>query len=242
MALADHPLPPQQRAGDVREPLVLTVPGLNNSGPTHWQTLWEQQRGDCRRAELGMWDKPHRNTWVNKLNLAIRHADRRVVLVAHSLGCIAVAWWAHFEGREAASRVAGALLVAPPEVDFFPLDPRLETFAPTPSHELPFPSILVGSRNDPYMGFRTAQRLAKVWGSRFADAGTSGHINADSQLGDWQFGQFLLGQLLKRPSSLRQDASGDGAATGGASRYAHGREALPVETPATSGSERHDHH
>jgi hypothetical protein len=97
------------------------------------------------------------------------------------------------------------------------------------------------------MGFRTAQRLAKAWGSRFADAGISGHINADSQLGDWQFGQFLLGQLLKRPSPVRQDAVGDGAATGGASRYAHGREALPVETPAppgsaTSGPERHEHH
>lgn len=241
MALADHPLPPQQRAGDVREPLVLTVPGLNNSGPAHWQTLWEQQRGDCRRVELGMWDKPHRNTWVNKLNLAIRNANRPVVLAAHSLGCIAVAWWAHFEGREAASRVTGALLVAPPDVDFFPLDPRLETFAPTPGHELPFPSILVGSRNDPYMGFRTAQRLAKTWGSRFADAGASGHINADSQIGDWQFGQFLLGQLTKRPSSVRQDL-GDDAATGGASRFVHGREALPVETPAAPKAERHNHH
>jgi uncharacterized protein len=236
MAAADHPLPSQPRAS-AHEPLILTVPGLNNSGPTHWQTLWEQQRSDCRRVELGMWDRPHRNTWVNKLNLAIREADRPVVLVAHSLGCIAVAWWAHFEGRDAADRIAGALLVAPPEVDFFPADPRLETFAPTPGHELPFPSILVASRNDPYMGFRTAQRLAKTWGSRLADAGTSGHINADSGLGDWQFGQFLLGQLLKRPSRLRQE-EGDGAATGGASRFAHGREALPVGAPAAKRPDR----
>ena len=227
MALANHPLPSRPLLDGERQPPVLTVPGLNNSGPAHWQTLWEQQLGDCHRVELGMWDRPHRNTWVNKLNLAIREHDRPVLLVAHSLGCLTVAWWAHFEGREAASRVAGALLVAPPEVDFFPLDPRLETFAPTPQHELPFPSILVASRNDPYMGFRTAQRLAKAWGSRFADAGKSGHINADSQLGDWQFGQFLLGLLLKRRSHLSQVADGEGAATGGASRLAHGREALP---------------
>src|SRR3546814_4634015 len=75
-------------------PLVLTVPGLNNSGPGHWQTIWETTRNDCERVDLGMWDRPHRNTWVNKLNAAIRQADRPVILVAHSLGCIAVAWWA----------------------------------------------------------------------------------------------------------------------------------------------------
>src|SRR3546814_5540178 len=70
-------------------PLVLTVPGLNNSGPGHWQTIWETTRNDCERVDLGMWDRPHRNTWANKLNAAIRKADRPVILVAHSLGCIA---------------------------------------------------------------------------------------------------------------------------------------------------------
>jgi len=235
MALADEHFPPQTRA-DAVEPLILMVPGLNNSGPTHWQTRWEQQRRNCHRVELGMWDSPHRNTWVNKLNLAIRKADRPVVLVAHSLGCLAVAWWAHFEGVEAGVRVTGALLVAPPEVDFFPVDPRLEGFAPTPAHTLPFPAILVGSRNDPYMGFRTAQRLARAWGARFADAGASGHINADSELGDWEFGQFLLGQLLKRPSSLHSEVQNGGAATGGASRFSHGREVLPATPRAAKPS------
>ena len=182
-------------------PLILTVPGLGNSGPEHWQSIWERRLGDCRRVELGMWDRPHRNTWVNKLNLAIRRADRPVVLVAHSLGCLAVAWWAQLEQPAGdytaiAHPVIGALLVAPPEVDYFPLDHRLCGFAPTPSAVLPFPSILVASHDDPYIGFRTARRLARTWGSRFADAGQVGHINADSDLGDWPFGQFLLRQLL----------------------------------------------
>jgi hypothetical protein len=109
----------QDEARSGQPPLVLTVPGLHNSGPGHWQTLWEQQRHDCHRVELGMWDQPHRNTWVNQLNLAIRAAGRPVVLAAHSLGVIAVVWWAQLE-REAAQLVKGALLVAPPEVDFFP--------------------------------------------------------------------------------------------------------------------------
>src|SRR3546814_20328511 len=96
-------------------PLVLAVPGLNNSGPGHWQTIWETTRNDCERVDLGMWDRPHRNTWVNKLNAAIRQADRPVILVAHSLGCIAVAWWAALERPPFGSPVAGALLVAPPD-------------------------------------------------------------------------------------------------------------------------------
>lgn len=173
---------------------VLMVPGLGNSGPGHWQTIWEETRRDCRRVELGQWNRPHRNSWVNQLNLAILDARRPVVLVGHSLGCLAIAWWASLE-QSAADKVAGALLVAPPEVDFFPLDERIECFAPTPRAPLPFPSILVASRNDPYMGFRTANRLAWDWGSAFADAGEVGHINAESGLGAWEFGQFLLGRL-----------------------------------------------
>jgi len=189
-------------------PLVLLVPGLNNSGPAHWQTIWEQQRPDCERVELGMWADPHRNTWVNKLNLAIRDAGRPVVLVAHSLGCLAVAWWAQLEQPRAGHNVLGALLVAPPEVDFFPIDERLEGFAPTPALRLPFPSILVASRNDPYIGMRHARRLASAWGSSFADAGEIGHINAESNIGDWPFGQFLLRQLIGSVRIPRDAAQG----------------------------------
>ena len=51
-----------------RPPVVLTVPGLNNSGPDHWQTLWEQSRGDCERVDLGRWANPNRNAWVTRLD------------------------------------------------------------------------------------------------------------------------------------------------------------------------------
>ena len=180
------------------KPLILTVPGLNNSGPGHWQTLWEERRDDCQRVELGMWDKPHRNTWVNQLNLAIHAADRPVILVAHSLGCLAVAWWAQLEGPALTGKVRGALLVAPPEVDHRLDDARVAGFAPTPRQPLPFPAILVGSHNDHYMGFRAVESLAHQWGCAFADAGRVGHINADSGLDDWPFGQFLLEQLIRR--------------------------------------------
>jgi predicted alpha/beta hydrolase family esterase len=179
--------------------LVLTVPGLFNSGPGHWQTLWEQQRPDCHRVDLGMWDQPHRNTWVNQLNLAIRAASHRpVVLAAHSLGVIAVAWWARLE-PDAARLVKGALLVAPPEVDFFPRDPRVGTFAPAPTEALPFPAIVAASHNDPWIGQHAARRLARGWGARFEDMGEAGHINAQSGLGVWPQGQAWLDELIAGP-------------------------------------------
>lgn len=217
------------------EPLILTVPGLHNSGPDHWQTLWEQERRDCRRVELGMWDRPHRNTWANQLNLAIHRAGRPVVLAAHSLGCLAVAWWAKYERPAADGPVIGALLVAPPEVDFFPLDERLTQFSPTPAEPLPFRSIVVASRNDPYIGIHTARKLARTWGSSFADAGEVGHINAESGIGNWAFGQFLLNQL-RNPANGVAENHGSGQRTaargvtssGEVSRFAHGRGTSPV--------------
>jgi len=193
------------------DPLILTVPGLGDSGSGHWQTRWEESLPGCSRVELGLWDDPHRNTWVNKLNLSIQRAadsGRRVVLAAHSLGCLAVAWWAEYERParpEAGGPVIGALLVAPPDVEEHPIDRRLTRFAPVPPAELPFPSILVASRNDPYMAFGSARRLAQLWGARFADAGPAGHLNARSNLGDWALGRLLLNRLLPRPLSVGED-------------------------------------
>ena len=197
-------LAPRKMADD---PLILIVPGINNSNPRHWQSRWERQRADCARVDLGMWDDPHRNTWVNKLNLAIARAQRPVVLVAHSLGCLAVAWWAEYEQPSRGNPVVSALLVAPPDVDRPGTDPRLARFGACPRKALPFPSFLVASDNDDYCQLRTSRMLAQDWGSRFVFAGTVGHINADSGLGDWTFGQELLDRLLRDHRDVQDRAA-----------------------------------
>ena len=70
-------------------PTILTVPGLGGSGPAHWQTLWENGRPDTARIELGMWDRPHRNAWVTKIDQAVAGARAPVILVGSSA---AAAW------------------------------------------------------------------------------------------------------------------------------------------------------
>ena len=185
---------------DEHSPIILTVPGLGGSGPSHWQTLWEQSRPDTHRVELGMWDTPHRNTWVTKLDQAIRNAQAPVVLAAHSLGCLAVAWWAELAGQPFGWPVAGALLVAPADVDREDVRPELAAFQPTPAKPLPFPSIVVASSDDPWIAPEKARALAGGWGSFFVDAGPQGHLNAASGIGWWEEGQTLLDRVLDAAS------------------------------------------
>jgi len=177
-------------------PLCLLVPGLHDSGPGHWQTIWERERHDCLRVQLGMWEDPVRNVWISRIDQAVGAAQGPVVLVAHSLGCHAVLWWASLLGENAPSNVVGALLVAPPDVDRPGVHPLLQPFAPAPSGRLPFPSLLVASRDDPYADFPRLAWLAAAWGSQLVDAGPCGHINAESDLGDWPQGLGLLERLI----------------------------------------------
>ncbi|WP_448658175.1 RBBP9/YdeN family alpha/beta hydrolase [Sphingomonas sp. CJ99] len=211
---------------DRTSPTILTVPGLDNSGPGHWQTIWEQLRGDTRRVELGLWNAPQRNPWVTRLDRAITESPAPVVLVGHSLGCIAIAWWATMAAPDIVGRVAGALMVAPADVDWSDRQ-MLRTFRPIPVEPLPFPSILVASSDDPWLDFDRAHHLATHWGSLFHDAGALGHINADSGIGSWPEGQELLARLTDgsihrtatrrvppRWRSLRGDGSGFGLGSG----------------------------
>jgi uncharacterized protein len=183
-------------ASDARQPVVLTIPGLNNSGPGHWQTIWEQKRGDCERVDLGSWASPNRNVWVNRLDSAIRAVNGPIVLAAHSLGCLAVAWWGALQSQAYGWPVVGALLVAPPDCDRMETPETIGGFGPVPKATLPFPSIMVASRNDPYIFYERAHSIGKYWGSQIVDAGHSGHINAESGLGEWGFGQSLLDRLV----------------------------------------------
>ncbi|MET0793506.1 MAG: alpha/beta hydrolase, partial [Polyangiaceae bacterium] len=48
---------------------VLILPGLGNSGPGHWQTLWQAAYG-YRRVEQADWDQPSRADWLVNLKQA----------------------------------------------------------------------------------------------------------------------------------------------------------------------------
>ncbi|MEW6480101.1 RBBP9/YdeN family alpha/beta hydrolase [Hydrogenophaga bisanensis] len=171
---------------------VLILPGWQNSGPGHWQSRWETLHG-FRRVDQHDWMTPRRGDWIARLEDVILGSDGPVVLVAHSLGCILTAAWAQVSRSTA--RVQGALLVAPGDPERDELRGVLPSWAPIVRDRLPFPSLLLGSHDDPYCSLAKAQSLADAWGSRFIDCGPCGHINAESGLGDWPDGLALLREL-----------------------------------------------
>lgn len=91
---------------------VLIVPGINGSGPDHWQTRWEEERVDCARIEQENWHDPDPLAWIGRIDAAVSTVSGPVVLVAHSLGCLAVGAWGALSKRARDSRL-GAILVAP---------------------------------------------------------------------------------------------------------------------------------
>jgi uncharacterized protein len=179
-----------------RTPLCLTLPGLDDSGPDHWQTLWEAQRPNIERVPLGSWSQPSRNMWIARLEQALARARGPVVLIAHSLSCHLVAWWASLAGEAAARPVAGALLVAPPDLDRVHIDHRIAEFAPSPRAVLPFPAVVMASRDDPWCSFTRSREMAANWLAAFCDAGELGHVNSASGIGAWPEGQMVLDRLL----------------------------------------------
>ncbi len=177
----------------MQSPRVLILPGWQNSGPGHWQTEWERLYG-YQRVEQHDWMRPLRGDWSARLDEVVADSLTPVVLVAHSLGCILTAWWAAHSQHTA--KVRGALLVAPGDVERPDLAAQIRGWSPIARQTLPFPSTLVGSRNDPYCSFERAQALASNCGACFIDAGERGHINAESELGRWDEGHDYLLQLV----------------------------------------------
>lgn len=183
-------------------PKILIIPGLNNSGPEHWQTKWAAKLPEVTWVQLGGWDNPRRAAWVTNLGIAIQQQSGPKILVAHSLGCLAVAWWAMHEPNAAHCEIVGALLVAPPNVDCVSKGSKLADFAPAPKVRMPFKTLLVGSENDPYCSRHHAEKLSRRWGARFINAGLCGHINADSGIGEWPYGLSLIGSLAANATPI----------------------------------------
>lgn len=169
---------------------VLTLPGWQSSGPDHWQTHWERLDARVTRVEQDDWEAPRRDEWLARLRSKLS-VDEPTVLVGHSLGCILAV---HAAGE--APGVVGALLVAPSDPERPGLPDTLRSFTPVPLRRLPFPSIVVASRDDEYCTMERSRQYAEAWGARLIDAGARGHLNSATKLGTWPEGRTWLRELL----------------------------------------------
>ena len=175
---------------------LLIVPGLNDSGPDHWQTRWQQKLSTAQRVRQTDWARPDHASWTDAVAQAVHAATRPVIIIGHSLGALSAA---HAAPHFGAGKVAGAFLVAPPSEEWMRahhLD--LGAFETHPRDPLPFPSLLVASRNDPHAAYDASEDLAFTWGANLLDAGEAGHINVASGHGPWPEGLMSLAHFLAR--------------------------------------------
>lgn len=174
---------------------TLIVPGFGGSDEGHWQQLWLIDHSQAKLVEQRNWSRPVLTEWLFALEAELAKNPGSLV-VAHSVGALLVA---NLAGRPASRHVGGALLVAPCDLEITErYHPGAIDFGPMPEQSLPFPAMLVASRNDPYMTYDRAHTLAKAWGAELTDLGATGHINIASGFGRWPRGYELAAELRAR--------------------------------------------
>ena len=170
---------------------ILILSGLGNSGPQHWQSIWEREY-NFLRVEQTDWETSVCADWITTINNIIKQFDpTQVILVGHSLACTTIAYWA----QKYNTTIKGALLVAPSDTEADTYPRGTTGFSPVPLIKLPFKSILVTSTNDYYVTADRAKLFAESWGSELVNIGDAGHINVAAGFGEWNEGLQILKQL-----------------------------------------------
>ena len=160
----------------VSDATILMLGGDDARDDDHWLGRWGKRLSTARTLAP---DEP--------LSEAMREARSPIVVVAHK------------DGVERLLKIAdeapvrGAFLVAPRGGR--PMEER--------DDPLPFPSILVASRDDPDCSYGAAEGMGARWGSEVLDAGAAGGLDAASGHGPWPEGLMVFAKFL---SNLPRDS------------------------------------
>ncbi len=156
-------------------PRLLIIPGLRDSGTTHWQSWLQQQYRDARRVVQRDFSQPDLERWSERIGSSLDHAGSGPwIAVAHSFGCLALV---RHLADQPDSPIRSALLVAPAEPDRFGLAEAL------PHGRLGRPCSVIASQTDPWMSAASSLRWATRWGANYSNLGDVGHINSESGFG-----------------------------------------------------------
>jgi predicted alpha/beta hydrolase family esterase len=184
----------------------LVLPGWQGSGEDHWQTHWQKALPNTSRLQVTSWVKPDPQEWREALEATLQQLDAPVVLIAHSLGCINLVNWPEQASAELLKKIQAALLVAPADVERPGCPDALQPFAPISRKPLPFPALVLGSKNDPAASAQRVSELANLWQVPYEILGRVGHINTASGHHRWEEGFHWLYELLKQDEHQHQAA------------------------------------
>ena len=175
---------------------LLIVPGLHDSGPTHWQSWLQALHRGALRVQQRDWTDPQLDRWAARVASTLERAGPGpCIAVAHSFGCLALA--RHLE-LQRDSPISAALFVAPAEPDKFGVADLL------PRQPLAIASTVIASDTDPWMSAASARRWAQRWGSHVINLGDAGHINAESGFGPLPFARRWVLAMEQRTARGRR--------------------------------------
>ncbi len=160
----------------------IIVPGYQGSPEGHWQNWLLGKLPNSKMVEFRNLYKPVREEWISELEKEIESCDEDFIIIAHSMGAVTTA---NLTKSQCNRHLRGVILVAPADSEQADFPKEIENFSPMPQKELPFPTLLIGSRNDHYMKYSRVVQLADRWGSSFLDVGCAGHINGESGFDVW---------------------------------------------------------
>ncbi|MGI8546951.1 MAG: RBBP9/YdeN family alpha/beta hydrolase, partial [Gemmatimonadaceae bacterium] len=59
----------------------MIIPGWSNSGPVHWQRIWEREDPSFTLVEQSNWLNPDLTDWIGTIDRAVSHAVEPAVIV-----------------------------------------------------------------------------------------------------------------------------------------------------------------
>jgi hypothetical protein len=173
---------------------TLILHGWGGSDHPHWQAwLAGEIAKDYGIVAFPLLDNPHfptKNRWMKQVKELLEQFQPEVV-ICHSL---ANTLWFHLCNEGEIDPVKRLLLVAPPRLDL-ELD-TIKSFFPVIAPEFLYAdeALLVTSDNDPYMSADEALALQEVLDVEMKVLEGAGHINADSEYGEWPWvKEWVLG-------------------------------------------------
>ncbi|MEE8252323.1 MAG: alpha/beta hydrolase, partial [Hyphomicrobium sp.] len=93
---------------------ILMVPGWLGCEPDHWQSRWVRNLKTAKLIGEEDWATPDKDKWVDTIVNEVAATSRPTVIVAHSVGVIAVV---HAALKLPKGAVAGAFLVSAADID-----------------------------------------------------------------------------------------------------------------------------
>lgn len=175
---------------------IVNVPGYTNAGPAHWQTLLENKFANFQRVMQQDWLSPVREHWVQGIEDTVSQIEGDIILVGHSCGAVAITQWALACDS---SKVKGALLVAPADIDRDSAIKEIQVQRPLPDSLLPFTTKLIYSDNDEHSSAIRSEQMGKNWGSELILVKGASHFHTEAGFGDWPEAEKWIEQLAGMP-------------------------------------------